>query len=240
MLEQKKCWAFVPARGGSKSIKLKNLIELNGKPLIDFGIQASIKSKIFDRIIVSTDHDSIAKRSLSLGAEVDLRPKIFCGDDVPVIEVVREFALRQEYLPDMIFLIQPTSPFILSRHIIKLYKAMSLDEFCASGQTVAKVPHNYHAWNQRFLEDNYSKFYFKKDREKAFNKQRKPNLYSFGNLTAIKSQFLNSSLGFFVEPSVAVEIEWPYNIDVDGEDDVKLAVSILNSNFIDKELLQKN
>jgi CMP-N,N'-diacetyllegionaminic acid synthase len=237
MLEQKKCWAFIPARGGSKSIKLKNLVKLNGKPLIDFGIQASYTSKLFDRVIVSTDHNLIAERSLYLGAEVDIRPNLFCGDDIAVIEVVREFASRQESLPDMIFLIQPTSPFILSKHIIELYKVMSQNELCASGQTVTRIPHNYHAWNQRFVENNCSNFFFKKDREKAFNKQRKPTLYSFGNLTAIKSEFLQSTLGFFAEPSAALEIDWPYNIDVDGEDDVKLAASILNSNLIDKELL---
>jgi CMP-N-acetylneuraminic acid synthetase len=238
MLKNKKCWAFVPARGGSKSIRLKNLVDLNGKPLLDYGINASLKSKIFDRIIVSTDHDSIAKRSIYLGAEVDYRPKILCGDDTAVIEVVREFISRQTLnLPDIIFLIQPTSPFVLSSHITKLYDLMVQDELCESGQTVAKVPHNYHAWNQRSIENNYASFFYKKERELAFNKQRKPNLYSFGNLTAIKIEFLNKKLGFFTEPSCFLEIIWPYNIDVDGKDDVKLASSILKSNFIDEELL---
>ena len=237
MLKDKKCWAFVPARGGSKSIKLKNLVELNGKPLLDYGINASLKSKIFDRIIVSTDHNSIAKRSIYLGAEVDYRPQMLCGDDVAVIDVVREFISRQSSLPDIIFLIQPTSPFILASHISKLYELMIQDELCESGQTVAKVPHNYHAWNQRSIENSHSSFFYRKERETAFNKQRKPNLYSFGNLTALKTKFLYRNLGFFAEPSCALEIKWPYNIDVDGADDVKLASSILKSNFVDKELL---
>ena len=55
MLDDVVCWAFVPARGGSKSIKLKNLVEINSKPLLDYGISASIRSQIFSRIIVSTD-----------------------------------------------------------------------------------------------------------------------------------------------------------------------------------------
>ena len=92
----KRILGVIPARGGSKSIKLKNLVKLEGKPLIDFGIQAAFKSKIFDRIIVSTDHDLIMDRSIFLGAEVDKRPGLFCGDDVAVIEVVREFMSRQE------------------------------------------------------------------------------------------------------------------------------------------------
>ena len=51
----------IPARGGSKSIPLKNIKEINGKPLIEYTIEVAIKSKVLDRIIVSTDHDGIAK-----------------------------------------------------------------------------------------------------------------------------------------------------------------------------------
>ena len=55
-----KILAFIPARGGSKSIKLKNIFPLNGIPLIYYSILASKKSKIFDSIICSTDNKKIA------------------------------------------------------------------------------------------------------------------------------------------------------------------------------------
>jgi CMP-N,N'-diacetyllegionaminic acid synthase len=239
MLDDVVCWAFVPARGGSKSIKLKNLVEINSKPLLDYGISASIRSQIFSRIIVSTDSKLIAERARYLGVEVDDRPSKLCDDDVAVIEVVREFIARQKSdLPDIIFLIQPTSPFILKDHLIQLRELMVKEKSCVSGQSVTKIPHNYHSWNQRVVHSGYSKFFYKKERKDAFNKQRKPLLYSFGNVTALKIGSINDEFGFFSEPSCALEIKWPYNIDVDIDDDVKLANALLKSKCVDNELLK--
>ena len=69
MVPQQKI-AIIPARGGSKRIPRKNIKEFNGYPLIKYSIDAALKSNIFDRIIVSTDDEEIAKVSLKYGAEV--------------------------------------------------------------------------------------------------------------------------------------------------------------------------
>ena len=73
-----KILSIIPARGDSKSIKLKNLALLDNKPLIYYSIKQSLKSKIINRTIVSTDNKKIAKIALNYGAEVPfLRPKKF-------------------------------------------------------------------------------------------------------------------------------------------------------------------
>ncbi|MBI4002085.1 MAG: acylneuraminate cytidylyltransferase family protein, partial [Nitrospira defluvii] len=62
--------AVIPARGGSKSIPLKNIRPLNGTPLLAFTIEAAKHSKYLDRYVVSTDHPAIAKVARDHGAEV--------------------------------------------------------------------------------------------------------------------------------------------------------------------------
>ena len=73
----KKVICIIPARGGSKGIKLKNLRKVCNKPLIYYPIKAALKSKSCDKVIVSTDSKLIAKYAIKYGAEVPfLRPKI--------------------------------------------------------------------------------------------------------------------------------------------------------------------
>ena len=85
-----KILSIIPARGGSKGIKLKNLSKINGKPLVAFSIEHSLASKLINRTIVSTDHDEIAKVSEEYGAEIPvLRSNKLAGAhilDLPVFE----------------------------------------------------------------------------------------------------------------------------------------------------------
>ena len=82
MIDNKRIVAIIPARGGSKGIKRKNIRILNGKPLISYTIEQALKSKYIDRVIVSTEDLEIAEISKSFGAEVPfLRPQELAQDD---------------------------------------------------------------------------------------------------------------------------------------------------------------
>ena len=113
--------AIIPARGGSKGIPLKNLKPLNGKPLIDYSINSSIKSKFITRTIVSSDHPKILNRAQKLGAEIIKRPKNLATDSSqlePVIDHCLNYLKRKEnYIPDIIILLQNTSPLRTKNHI---------------------------------------------------------------------------------------------------------------------------
>ena len=114
--------AIIPARGGSKGIPHKNIRNLAGKPLIAYTIIAAKKSKLIDKIVVSTDDKKIAKISEACGIEVPfLRPKNISKDNSSTIEVVKhalEFLrTNQDYIPDMIIVLQPTSPLRTTRLI---------------------------------------------------------------------------------------------------------------------------
>lgn len=225
-------WALVPARGGSKSIPQKNLAVLGGRHLLDYGVIATKVSRCCDRIICSTNDRNIGNRAMELGIEVDWRPPILATDEASVAEVAREFLGRQLKKPDILVLVQPTSPFLLPKHLENLMDLFIRCPESNSGQTICPIPHNYHTWNQRLTEDNFVRFMYPEERRSAYNKQRKPKVYGFGNLVAAKSAALLEGKDFFAEPSVGYTIDWPYNLDVDGPDDLRLAEVILQSGLV--------
>ena len=102
----KKIVALIPARGGSKGVKLKNLHVLGKKPLLDWTIRASKKEKILNRIFVSTDHKKIKQYALSCGVEVHDRPKKYASDSATTYDTVKNFyhylINNKKYKPDIL------------------------------------------------------------------------------------------------------------------------------------------
>ena len=121
MIDNKKVLAIIPARSGSKGIQGKNIINLNGKPLIAYSIEAGLKSKYIDRVVVTTDGKEIANVSKRYGADVPfIRPDYLSSDTAKTIDVVIHCIdemkrLSEEY--DYMVLLQPTQPLRQSWHI---------------------------------------------------------------------------------------------------------------------------
>ena len=89
MIGQHRLLAIIPARGGSKRLPRKNILDLAGKPLIAWTIEAALNSKYIDRIVVSTDDQEIANFSIKYGAEVPFeRPKSLASDITPMDKVL--------------------------------------------------------------------------------------------------------------------------------------------------------
>jgi CMP-N,N'-diacetyllegionaminic acid synthase len=112
--------AFIPARGGSKGVKRKNIRLLAGKPLIYYTIQAALESNYIDKVIVSTEDKEIAEISKSFGAEVPfLRPQGLAEDTTTTIDVVlhgiKVFFSQEKW--DSMVLLQPTQPLRTSEDI---------------------------------------------------------------------------------------------------------------------------
>jgi N-acylneuraminate cytidylyltransferase len=127
-----KILSIIPARGGSKGIPLKNLTLLGKNPLIYHTIKASLNSKI-NRTIVSTDNSEISKIATKYGAEVILRPKKLANDKSqiePVIKYVLDYLAKKEnYAPDLVILLQNTSPLRTSKHIDKAIEFFNKNNF---------------------------------------------------------------------------------------------------------------
>ena len=224
-------WALVPARGGAKSIPHKNLALLAGLPLLDYGVRAAQASGRFDRIVCSTDDPQIANRASVLAIEVDHRPQRLAADETPVAEVACEW-LGRVGVPDLLVLVQPTSPFLTPDHVRALLDNMAADEEAHSGQTVARCPHNHHAWNQREVKDKRVTFRFAAERSRAYNKQTKPAFHVFGNLVGVRGSALMAEQTFFVNPSLAVEIPAPYDFDLDRQEDLVVAEALIATGVV--------
>jgi len=117
MVSRKKnlIYAIIPARGGSKSIPKKNIVDIGGYPLIAYSIIAAKLSKSVDRIIVSTDSEEIAEVARKYGAEVPfLRPAEFSTDTSVdrefVIHALEWFEENEGKIPDYLVHLRPTSP----------------------------------------------------------------------------------------------------------------------------------
>tara|TARA_Y100000034_G_C6869001_1_gene396436 strand:+ start:885 stop:1541 length:657 start_codon:yes stop_codon:yes gene_type:complete len=106
----------ITARGGSKGIPRKNIIDLDGKPLIWYPINASLNSNV-DETWVSTDDAEIKQVSKECGARVIDRPKELSGDIIMPDEALLHFADNVDF--DILVFIQPTSPMIKSEYINK-------------------------------------------------------------------------------------------------------------------------
>ncbi|MDU6115993.1 MAG: acylneuraminate cytidylyltransferase family protein [Paeniclostridium sordellii] len=125
-MKKSKVLAIIPARAGSKGIKDKNIIDLSGKPLIAHSIEAGLKSKYINKVVVSTDGEKIAKIAKDYGAEVPfLRPKNLATDTAKtidcVIHCIEELKKNgEEY--DYVVLLQPTQPLRQPWHIDEAFE----------------------------------------------------------------------------------------------------------------------
>ncbi|UPR28453.1 acylneuraminate cytidylyltransferase family protein [Vibrio crassostreae] len=120
--------ALITARGGSKGLPRKNVLPVNGTPLIGWTIQAALQCTDIGRVFVSTDDSEIAAVSVEYGAEIIQRPHELASDTASSIDVVAHAInwLEDHQIPcSKMTLLQPTSPLRTSRHLqeaIDLFK----------------------------------------------------------------------------------------------------------------------
>ena len=125
--------AIIPARGGSKRIPRKNIKNFLGKPIIYYSIKAAFKSKLFDRIIVSTDDQEIALISKKYGAQVPFlrsseNSNDYSGTGEVVYEVLQKLELIEE-IYDEACCIYPTAPLITKGLLNLTFEKFSKSKF---------------------------------------------------------------------------------------------------------------
>ena len=124
----KKAIAIIPARGGSKRIPRKNIKNFHGKPLIAYSIDVALSSKLFEKVVVTTDDEEIASIAKKYGAEVPfIRPKELSDDFTGTADVINHAI---EYLEDQgenyeyICTIYATAPFLQEKYLIEGYEKL--------------------------------------------------------------------------------------------------------------------
>ncbi len=214
---------IIPARGGSKSLPKKNILLLNGEPLMCHSVDYSLKSKLIKTTIVSTDSQEIADIAKKCGALVPfIRPTEFAQDDTrdyPVIRHALDFFEAQGEIFDIYILLRPTSPIRPPGLIEKAVEIFKNNPSATSIRSMAKIKeHPYRAW-QKSQDGSISSFINNEIEPYNIPRQELPLLYfQTGDIEAIRRETLiNGSVsGDRVFPLVIKHEEM---IDIDSRSD---------------------
>jgi CMP-N,N'-diacetyllegionaminic acid synthase len=214
--------ALIPARGGSRGIPRKNLAPLGGRPLLAWTLEAARESKVVARTVVSTEDEEIAAVARELGAEVLARPPDLAADDTPMHEVIRH-ALGEFGEPDVLLLLQPTSPLRGARHVDEAV-GLLLHSGADSVVSVVEVPHRYRPGSLMALDGEQL---VRLADDHAATRQEKPVVYARNGpaILALRPGRIGTDLyGGDCRPYV---MEARDSVDVDAPFDLELAELLL-------------
>ena len=220
--KNKKITAIIPARGGSKGLPRKNIRLLFGKPLIAYTIEVALKSKYLDKVIVSTEDKKIAQISRKYGAMVIKRPKELATDRAEITEVifnVLDILRKKNYIPELIVLLQPTSPLKNTDDIDRAIKLFLKNkaESVVSVYQVKKSPYWYFKIINKYLRPMLGRKYLKKRRQDL------PNFYMANGAIYISTpKTLLKYKSFFCKKTLPYIMPPERSIDIDNEIDLKL------------------
>lgn len=169
---------IIPARGGSKRIKKKNIKNFCGKPIIAWSINIALASNCFDKIVVSTDDTKIANLARKFGAIVPFkRPKSLSDDFTSTVDVIShavKWEIQNYKKPDYVCCIYATAPFIKAIDIkngLKLLKSQSSDYIFTATNFPYPIQRAFRMKKNRVIEMFYPKHYKSRsqDLEKSYH-----------------------------------------------------------------------
>lgn len=225
-----KILAIIPARGGSKGVPRKNIRLLAGKPLIAYTIDTASKSEYINSVVVSTENEEISEVSKKYGAEVIERPKELAQDESPAIDAIKHViqTLREKdnYHPDIIVLLQPTTPLRIVPDINNAVE-LFLNNDCESVVSVCKAnPYWCLTFKDKYLEPVHGWDYFYKRRQDL------PNSYSLnGAIYITLTENLDKYNSFFNKKTISYIMPIERSVDIDNEVDFKLAEFFLRREY---------
>lgn len=227
MFKDKRILGIIPARSGSKGIKHKNIKKFKGKPLMAHTIEAALNTKVFDKLIVSTDSTAYAAIAEKYGATADIRPDRLAQDDTSTIDVI-DYILTKEKDFDYFVLLQPTSPLRRATHIAEAVdkiiktKSKSLVSVCETEHSPLLMG---------TLDDSMSMHGFIKSQ----NNKRRQDLDKFyrinGSIYIMEVDEFYKTKNFYGEKSIAYIMDNMSSIDIDNEMDFEIA-KVLYENSI--------
>ena len=148
---------IIPARGGSKRIKKKNIKDFYGKPIIYYSIKKAIESKCFDVVMVSTDDDKIKNIAIECGAEVPfMRSKYNSGDNIAlkdvIIEVLEKYKDNSIHF-DYVCCILATSPLLNTKNI-----QLGFEKITSYDYVFGVSPYSFPIQRSLYLKNNAAHF----------------------------------------------------------------------------------
>lgn len=226
-----KILAVIPARGGSKGVKDKNIRILNGKPLIAWTIEQAKHSKYIDRLIVSTDDHKIAQVSKHYGSEVMMRPAQLAQDDSPTSDTLiytLEQLKESGYIPDYLLLLQCTSPLRKTEHIDEAI-GLFLENIDSVDSLISVTPVEHPVqWFRTVDKEGFMHNYFNYDMHHCHQRQSFEQVYRLnGAIYIIKINIYLQHHVFQTDRTLPYIMDNESSIDIDTEMDLWIAESIM-------------
>ncbi len=225
-MKNRRCLAIIPARGGSKRVKGKNLLDINGKPLLWYSIKSSEDFGKFDEIIVNSEDENILQFASQCGINIYKRPGNLANDTSKVLEVLKEQIVAMALEPDtLVCVLLPTCPL---RSVEDLEKAYGLFKANAFKHPVVSVTQYEKAPEQALVVNDQGKLCPKFN--KTYTSRSQDHSIAYRYNTAI----IFTTAGHLLRQDDIVGKEAvPYimpldrSIDIDYEDHVRMVKSIL-------------
>lgn len=230
MYKGKSYIAIIPARGGSKRLPQKNILDLLGKPLIVWSIEAALKSKYIDEVIVTSDDPQILKIAKENGANILQRPNSLASDTATTFDAVKHLLDNTKFF-DFLVLLQPTSPLRNSKHI---EEAIEMGELKQADAIVSVCEMDHSPLWSNTLPVNGSMDNFLRDDIKNKRSQDLEKYYRInGALYICKIKpFLKEESFFLEKKSFSFIMNRTDSIDIDEKIDFKIAEILMKENIL--------
>lgn len=219
MIDNKRILAVIPARLGSKGLKKKNIKLINNQPLIHYSINSCLKSKLIDKIFVSTESNLIKKISEKKKIKIDfLRPKKLSLDDSKTFDVVKHvlFELKRDnHVFDYVALIEPTSPIRKKNDIDNAIKILhrndkKFDALISLGE-VSETPNILKKLNSKFKISSafpkLKRIHRRQDAEKYFFPYGVIYIAKVKSFLKEKTFYCKKSMGMLIDKFQCYEID---------------------------------
>lgn len=229
MYKNKTFLTITPARGGSKRLPHKNVLDLAGKPLIAWSIEAGLKSKYIDKVIVTSDDDEILAIANEFGADIIKRPYELASNTAISFDAIKHTIENVEKY-DYVVLLQPTSPLRTAEQIdeaIELLERKKADAIIS----VCEMNHSP-LWSNTLPNDNSMRGFLG---DEVLNKRSQdlPPYYRLnGAIYICKTDRLLAEESFFIKESIyAYVMDRESSVDIDEKLDFNLAELLIGGEF---------
>ena len=212
MCNDNKILAIIPARGGSKGLKNKNIKKLCSKPLIAWSIEAGLKSKYVDEIMVTTDSAEIAVISKEYGASVPfLRPLHLANDTATTFEAVKHaidfYKTQKDMVFDYIVLLEPTSPLREDDDIDNVIeKLVNKSDKYDSMVSIGEV-HEHPSIMKKIVNVDFLKGYCEELEMKSRRQDNDVAYFPYGVAYMVKTESLLKEKTFYTKKNTFYEIK---------------------------------
>lgn len=229
MINGKSVLAVITARGGSKGLPRKNILEVNGRPLLAWSSAAAGESRYIDRVILSSDDDEIIRVGKEWGCEAPFKRPLELAHDETSTEHALIHALDNiEETYDYIVLLQPTSPLRLTEDIDSCIK-LCHERRAPACVTVSKTEKSPYWMFQ--IDDNGRMTPFLEKDGPWYQRQNLPSAYAANGAVYVADvEWYRENQTFYGQETVAHVMPPERSVDVDTELDLMLVETIMEAN----------